>query len=140
MTASTATALTEMVLKLTNGFTGTVLVPNELRDAPDDPDEVWARIRFEHYSRGQGSLANVEGKRRWASAGICTIELNFPYGKGAKDPYETAEDVCRLYEGKRTPSDVWFRDVRISEVEQPTTVKKYFRLDVVFEFQYDSVN
>ena len=141
MTATIAQALTEITQVLTNGFAGTIIVPNDDKTPPDAHDVVWAQIRFEHTSRGQASLSNENGKRRWGSDGICTIQLNFPYGKGVKMPYDEAERIARLYEGKRTPSDVWFRNVTVVEVPTPTAPKpKHFRLDVVFEFQYDSVN
>lgn len=140
MTATISQALTEIALILKEGFAGTVIVPNDERDPPTDVNKVWARLRLEHTGRAQGSLSNANGKRRWASDGIGTVELSFPYGKGVKEPYNIAEQVVHLYEGKRTASDVWFRNVRVVEVPVLTNVTSFFRLDVVFEFQYDSIN
>ena len=141
MTATPAQALTEMTLLLTAGVAFPVIVPNDERDPPNGTDTVWARLKFEHTNGMQATLSDQAGVRRWRADGIGTVELNLPYGKGVKYPYEVAETVCNLYRGKRTASDVWFRNVRIAEVPTEGNARpKYYRLDVVFEFQYDSVN
>lgn len=137
MTATPAQALTEIAVILVTNFTGYVELPNT---EPQDTqaNQVWARLRLEHTFMEQSTLANHNNVRRYTNDGIGTIELHFPLGEGVKSAYEQADVVASLYRGKRTPSDVWFRNVAIVE---PRNIKgRHFRLDVVFDFTYDQIS
>lgn len=121
-----------------------VELPNTNFVAPADDSTTWAAISFEHTDAGQSALANVENKRRYTNDGVCLIELFFPLGAGVIGPYEEAEGVCSLFRGKHTPSDVWFRNVRMIEHSarhgNPPRHKNRYQIDVVFDFTYDGIS
>lgn len=96
---------------------------------------VWARWDIQHTTRGQASLSNVNGARRWRATGLITVETYSPIGKGLIAPYQIAEKVVRAYEGKRTPGDAWFRDVRMIEVGEVD--KLWIQINVFIDFNYD---
>lgn len=136
--ANPGVALTEIATLFTSGFAGPVDLPNKDFDAPTDTGTVWARMRFQHTGNGQGSLSNAGGQRRWQGDGFCTINMHFPLGGGVREAYEQADAVAALFRGKRTPSDVWFRNVSVIEPDRQPASKHYV-LDVVFDFTYDQI-
>jgi len=139
MTATPAQALTEIALLFTTVYPATPLqLPNMEHVAPVDAGVLWASLELEHTSMAQGSLADNNGVRRYENDGIGTLGLRFKLGDGIKYPYEVADDVASLYRGKRTPSDVWFRNVTI--IERPDDRTRHYRLDVVFDFTYDQIS
>lgn len=117
-----------------------VELPNKPYERARDID-TFAAITFEHTDMGQATLANSENKRRYTNEGVCIIEMFFPVGRGIDEPYRVAELVMDAYRGKRTPSDVWFRDVRVIEHSaangNPPRIAGTYQLDVAFSFTYD---
>lgn len=137
-------AMTEITdLFLAYWGTRPVALPNRAFTAPTD-DTVFAEVYFEQTDSGQASLANVQNKRKYTDDGVVLIELHFPLGVGIAAPYEEAEAVRDLFRGKRTASDVWFRNVRLIEHSDkhgnPCRYKDRFQVDVAFEFTYDGIH
>ena len=138
MTATPAQALTEIAMLLTDNFAGPVSLPNMDFTEPADMDTVWARLTLEHTVMAQSTLANVNNMRRYTNEGIGTVRLFFPLGKGIKAPYEQADTVAGYYRGKRTVSDIWFRNVTITHPQDIRS--KHYVLDVIFDFLYDQIS
>ncbi len=107
----------EAMSEITTMFRAAYSGPCELPNKPLDRASLdrFATLTFEHGDMGQASLANVDNRRKYTNTGVCLIELFFPVGIGVDEPYQLAETICAVYRGKRSPSDVWFRDVRIIE-------------------------
>lgn len=148
MTAiSIAQAIKEIatVYTLPNG-TANLELPNKKFDVPADGTP-WAKLTLVHSDESQASLSDENGQRRWRAHGLGTISLMSKLGSGTTDAYNAAEAVRNLYRGKRTPSDVWFRNVRIEERDArgfspppKATGEKWFQIDVMFEFEYDQIS
>lgn len=141
---NTALAMTEITLMFTAHWGARpVELPNMGFTAPPVTD-VFASMYFEHTDGGQTSLANVDNKRKYTDDGVCVIELFFPVGAGVAAPYAEAEAVRSLFRGKRTASDVWFRNVRLIEHSEragnPPRLKDRYQIDVVFDFTYDGIS
>lgn len=96
----------------------------------------WARVTVTHGPRGQGSLADHEGKRRYTAVGLIIIQVFTPSGNGLS----ISDDLCKILEdaldGAVTPSGVWFRNVRSSEIGKSGP---WFQTNVVAEFEYDEI-
>ena len=86
---------------------------------------------------GQRTLAGQDGKSRHESLGNVVIETYTPAGKGLAAAYELADIVLDAFRGKRTPSDVWFRNVRMIEVGDVS--KLWFQIDIIADFTYEAL-
>jgi hypothetical protein len=139
MTAPSVYAAVSEIVKLFTDHYGTdnVDLPNKKFTAPANGDG-WARIRVNHTDGGQGSLGGADGSKLWDRAGVFQIELYTKAGKGMLTPYGEAEDVQTIFQGARTASGVWFRNVRI---EEPTEqdASPWFRIDVTGAFEYHQI-
>jgi hypothetical protein len=74
---------------------------------------VWARLIIEHNAGSQRTLGGSNGRPRFGKVGVVAVEIFTPLGRGVKAGYDYAETVLNAYEGKRTSSDVWFRNAHI---------------------------
>lgn len=107
---------------------------------------VWARWRCQHAAGNQASLANVIGKRRWNRAGNVIVQVFTPLNASELSAYDTAEIVVGAYEGKTTPSGVWFRNVRIQEVNKDidggltANVAGWNQRNVYADFLYNQIH
>lgn len=112
---------------------------------PKDPKVTWARFRIQHELFNQASLSNANGKRRFARDGFVFIQLFFPLGEGVEEAYSVAEQVVDAYQGKRTESDVWFRNVRVNEASSEigsalnVNSDNWYMILVIAEFTYDQI-
>ena len=119
-----------------NGVSLPAAFPNSKFKLSDmNASSMWARWSLQHAIRDQATLANVDGKRRWRSSGLVTVETYTAIGKGVIAPYQAAQKVVNAYEGQRTPGDAWFRNVRMIEIGE--TSELWFRIDVYADFEYD---
>lgn len=96
----------------------------------------WARVTVRHFPGGQASLSDDAGAKRWTRNGLITVQIFVPTGEGKAEAYALAKVVADAYEGKRTPSNVWFRNVRPNEIGPDGA---WFQLNVLAEFTYDEV-
>lgn len=74
--------------------------------------EVWARWARDYLSGFQVSMGGTGG-RKFTKDGLIYINVFTPLGGGLISATDAAQIAIDAYEGKRTPGDVWFRDVRI---------------------------
>lgn len=103
---------------------------------PPAKDIVWARWRVQYDDGRQSTLADTNGKRRWSRAGIVTVQVFTPLNIGVETYYNSAETVVGAYQGKRTPSGVWFRNVRIAEI--PTELA-WQQINVYADFEFEQI-
>lgn len=75
-------------------------------------NETWARWMLDYYGGGQSTFGKT-GQRKFTKEGLIFIDVFTPLGGGLAQARDAAQIAIFAYEGKRTQSDVWFRDVRI---------------------------
>jgi hypothetical protein len=100
----------------------------------------WARWSIQYVTGGQASFGET-GNAMFTNTGFVMVELKTPLGSGIRSAYLAAKRAKDAYEGKRTPSDVWFRDVRI--VDQPDGrggADGWWTTVVLADFTYDNLN
>lgn len=112
--ASIADATDEIAGLFVAAWPHTVEWPN-MDFARPGQDATWARFALAFNDGGQSTLANALGGVRFAKSGFLIISVFTPLGVGLKTAYAAAELAVGAYEGKKTPSDVWFRDVRVND-------------------------
>lgn len=101
----------------------------------------WARIRVRHTIGAQATLTGGLGgasKVRFRKTGIVTVSIFTPTEDG--DDTTLTEQLASIaqatFQGKQTPSNIWFRDVVATEqgVDGP-----WFQLNVTASFEYDEL-
>lgn len=105
---------------------------------PDDGD-TWARWNLDYVGGGQSSMGKT-GQRKFEKRGLIYVTVYTPLGAGLASARDASQVAIFAYEGKRTPSDVWFRNVRIeSEGHGKGTGgnKSWWTTLVVAEFSYE---
>ena len=131
---------------------------------PTDVTSTWARAIVRHFTGNQDSLIGglVRGNpptvttvalgvtakqvdpinpkeknvRRYRHGGLFTAQIFVPIGKGLMEGYELAKLVSDAFEGTDTPSDVWFRNVRLREIGPDG---EWFQINVLADFEYTEV-
>lgn len=147
MTAVTmATAVAEMEARFRNDWSPRLAdYPNQDFNIPA-LSVVWARWRCQHATGDQSSLATVNGKRRWNRGGNVIVQVFTPLNASELSAYDTAEIVVRAYEGKTTPSGVWFRNVRVQEANKDISggiaanVSGWIQRNVIADFLYNQIH
>ncbi len=102
----------------------------------DNNPSAWGRVAMLHTGGGQASLANHQGKRRYNRRGFVQVSIYTPRDTGLSMSDGIAMIVLNALEGVDTPSGVWFRHVRISEVGVDGA---WYQLNVLADFNYDEV-
>lgn len=103
-----------------------------------DQSKYWARVSTQSVDEPQANLgADAEGKRRYTGLGLVFVQIFVPKTegndyKGAK----LAELARNAYRGKKTTGGVWFRNVRINNLEPE---ELFYRFNVVAEYEYDEI-
>lgn len=103
--------------------------------------EIWARWTVDYATGGQRTMGKT-GSRKFERNGMVYITVLTPLGEGLASARDAAEIAINAYEGKRTPGDVWFRNVRIdSEGHGQGTGKNksWWTTVVVAEFTYEQL-
>lgn len=115
--------------------------PNQALDAKPSETATWARWTLIHADGGQNTLAGAVGRSRFGKSGAVMVEIFTPLGTGTKVAYDAAQVALNAYEGKRTSSDVWFRNVRITNEGQGRGGESaWWSTTVVADFNYDNIN
>ncbi len=95
----------------------------------------WARIRIRHEQGEQATLGGP-ATRRFNKTGTVIVSIFTPISVTLDT--SQAEALALLaktaFEGKATPSQVWFRDVSINEIG---VEESWFQIDVIATFNYD---
>lgn len=104
--------------------------------SPPKSNEPWARIVVRHTADPRHTLAPA-GLRRFQRAGLVTVSIFAPFTKGGG--FTLAEQLAIIardaYEGRGTPSGIWFRNARIVEVGREPG--GWFQMNVLVEFRYE---
>lgn len=108
----------------------TVTVP------PVDGVTPWARVVVRNIVGGNESLTGALGKQRFIREGFFTAQIFTGLGKGKTEAYALAKVVADAFEGKSTPSGVWFRNARINEIGNDGS---WYQVNFVVNFEYSEV-
>jgi len=109
---------------------------NTAKQSPTDAALPWARIGIQHVSGRQTSVGSPDGSRRFEHAGLITVELRVPMGRGPGLANRLATVAANAFRGKTTASGVTFRNPRPRETGADGP---WHRVDVLVEFLYDEV-
>jgi len=104
-----------------------------------EADETWARWALDYVGGNQVTMAK-SGSRRFVKSGLVYVTVFTPLGKGLVSARSASQVAIFAYEGQRTPSDVWFRNVRIESEghgQGSGGNKSWWTTLVVAEFTYD---
>lgn len=96
----------------------------------------WVRAMCHNVASRQSTLSGAQGEQRFTRTGIFVAELYAPRGTGLSSSDAMAKIVLDAFEGKRSPSGIWFRDVRQTEIGPDG---EWYQVNVVAEFTYDQV-
>lgn len=102
-------------------------------------NETWARWAVDYVGGRQASMGG-SGGRKFSKTGLIYVDVFTPLGAGLTIARQAAQIAVDAYEGKRTPNDVWFRNVRIESEghgEGGGGKKSWWTTTVVAEFTYD---
>lgn len=112
--------------------------PNHKANDPGEND-TWARWTLD-YADGRQRTYGKTGERKFSKAGLIYINVYTPLGAGLGSARDASEIAIKAYEGKRSPSDVWFRNVRIESEGHGHgggRNKSWWTTLVVAEFYYE---
>lgn len=95
-------------------------------------DKTKVVFHIKHYEGRQNSLGGV-GQRMFIREGVVTVQILHPSRKGLHDAYKYVNVIVNSFEGKATPSGVWFRNTRIKE---NGIDGEFLLINVITDFQY----
>lgn len=104
-----------------------------------DTEKHWARISIQTVGENQTSLSTSEGaagQKRYTAYGLIFVQIFSPrsLNNGFDKGLQLADIAKNAFRGKTTPGKIWFRNVRVNELEPENS---FYRLNVVAEFEYD---
>jgi hypothetical protein len=110
------------------------------REIPDG-SKFWVRISKDTVYERQATLSTCEGipgQRKYTANGLVFVQLFCP--KSNAQAFELGQQLAIIarnsFRGKTTPGNIWFRNVRINEL-QPDEL--FYRLNIIAEFEYDEL-
>jgi hypothetical protein len=111
-------------------------------DVPDDSipppeDTPWARTTLRHGPGGQRGFGGTS--RRFERTGSLEIQVFTPRGDGLSRAYQLGKILADVLEGGASPRGVWFRNVRLVEVDDPKREGNFSQVNLIAEFIYDEV-
>jgi hypothetical protein len=113
--------------------------PNVDTGREPDQDHPWARVVLQHITGDQYSLG-VPGNRLWEHTGLLAIQIYVPIGRGLATARQLAMIAKNAFEGRSSPSGVWFRNCHFQEVgsdpDNPE-VRAWDQTNVLVQFIYD---
>lgn len=109
-------------------------------DFPEQlPANAWARVTITHNPGigGQSSLSGDTGVRRYNRVGVIEVQIFTPIGGGMTLAHSLVAIARRCFEGVNlSPSGVWFRGVRHTEVGSSGA---WTQNNVLATFEYDEI-
>jgi hypothetical protein len=90
----------------------------------------------QHTAGRQASLSGASGTKRWERSGFLIVQLFTPILQGQSSADSLVGIIRGAFEGYSTPSGVWFRNPRISEVGSDGT---WYQTNILVDFLYDEV-
>jgi hypothetical protein len=114
------------------GYEGVETAASQPSTAP------FARIVIRHVGGRQATLSNQDGQRTFEKTGIIGVQIFAPLvaGLGLTVVEALAKVAKSAFEGRATPSGVWFRNVRAVEVGPDGAM---FQINVWADFEYDEL-
>lgn len=123
------------------GYTPEIRWQNVQQRAVPDGSKFWVRVSKDTIYERQATLSTCEGipgQRKYTANGLVFIQLFCP--KSDAQAFELGQQLAMVarnaFRGKTTPGNIWFRNVRINEI-QPEEL--YFRINIIAEFEYDEL-
>ncbi|QBZ71726.1 minor tail protein [Pseudomonas phage KP1] len=112
----------------------------ETTELPDG-SKFWCRVSKQTLEEEQATLSNCEGapgKKKYTADGLIFVQLFCP--KSNSRSFQLGQKLAKIarnaFRGKSTPGGVWFRNVRINELDPENL---YHRFNVIAEFEYDEL-
>ena len=110
-------------------------------ESPEKPnyDKYWVRVSQETVDERQSTLRNPNCGQRHRTDGLLFIQLFCPKSdaRSMENGRKLATIARDAYRGYTSPSGVWFRNARVSELEAE---EKWIRFNVIVTYQYDETN
>lgn len=121
-----------------NVYVPEIFWQGQMYPSPPPVDKAYGRATVLHVAGRQQSLAGEGGARRYGRRGMVVVQVFGPMndGKGLKIAGALAKIVTDTYEGKSSPSGIWFRNVRFNEIGADDG---RFQINAYADFQYDEV-
>jgi hypothetical protein len=108
-------------------------------DANGNPTS-WGRVNVAHVTGGQGALrGSPEGLPNttpWTRQGLVTVQVFTPLGTGLSIADSLYKIVLDVFEGRKSPLGVWFRETRLNEIGPSGG---WFQANILAEFEYDEI-
>lgn len=106
--------------------------------APPPTDQPYVRFNMTPVGAEQASLAGEDGARTWYNEGIIGVQAFAPLQW--QNAYEVANYAAimakRVYQGQRTPNDMWFRNCRTNRIGPSGG---WYQFNTIIEYQYDEL-
>jgi hypothetical protein len=120
------------------GYIPNINWPGIEKPTKEDASKFWARVSQQTVDEGQTALAGAGSRRRYTAKGLIFIQLFCP--KTDSRSIDLGRSLAVLardsFRGKISTENVWFRNVRIQELDAE---ESYHRFNVVVEYEYDEM-
>lgn len=137
MTSTVENARDEMYGLAKNAFEGLCeLVYDDAKAKKPDGPAPWARATVRHNGGGESSISRGNGKGRYTRSGTLYLNLFSPPGDGLRVLDPLVKVALDAYEGKTTPSGIWFTKVQVRELG---IANGLYQINVLINFSYDEV-
>lgn len=121
------------IMKTAWDTTGHGLHWDNVRDIRDTSDDPWAVFVIRHSTGEQDNLGGI-GFRNFVRVGTAIASIFTPTGNGLSESYILAKVVADAYEGQKSETGVWFRNVRIQEIGRES---QFYQINVLIDFEYN---
>jgi|ERR1044072_1973077 hypothetical protein len=111
--------------------------------SPIQPDgsKFWIRLSKQNVIEQQAALSTcvgAPGQRMYEASGLVFVQLFCP--KSTSESFDLGQKLAVVardaFRGKSTANNIWFRNVRINELEPE---ELYYRFNVVSEYEYNEI-
>ena len=138
--ASITVARDEMLALIKKAFDDNApaveLVYDDMKASKPEGPAPWARATVRHTGGGESSISRGNGKGRYNRVGTVYVNLFAPPGDGLRVLDPLTKVALDAYEGKTTPSGIWFTRVQAREIG---IVNGLYQVNVLANFSYDEV-
>lgn len=101
-------------------------------------DTAWVRVTISPNESVQASLAGDQGQKKWGNTGLISVQVFAPLGwdNGYDVAEYTAIMVKRIFQGKATPSGIWFKNCRANRIGPSGG---WYQFNTLIEYQFDEL-
>lgn len=120
------------------GYVPAIYWPNIEEPVSKPVGTYWARMSRQTVIQSQANIAGADSVRRYTTRGLLSVQIFAPMMLVASGKVcaQLAQIVQNAYRGVTTVNGIWFRNVTIKELPADG---RYYRCNVVSDFQYDEV-